>query len=244
MGRSVIEASFDYEDVAISAEDLYSKPWVDIAPETTVSVAPPCLPVSVASAKQHQDIYTSQKDAMIALYLATAAARITKNTGFVGVETTFVETQSRYPADMFLRFRPFISMTSVQVYETDDNNTLTTINSSSYTVSPRGRLTVRNTSAWPAVRDINGYVYTYKAGLSKGSLNLSDATDVSTYQANLAAAYPDYILAVLQLASLYFEGREGQSDETHYEIEAKTFNGYPPMLRHLMNGLRSMARAI
>lgn len=244
MGRSVIEAAFDYEDVAISAESLFSKPWVDIAPETMVSVAPPCLPVSVTTAKQHQDIYTSQKDAMVALYLSTAAARITKNTGFVGVKTTFVETQSRYPKDAFLRFRPFISMASVQVYETDDNNNLTTINSSSYTVSPRGRLNVRSTSAWPAVREVNGYVYTYTAGLSSGNLDLTDADDIATYQAQLAAAYPDYVLVVLQLASLYFEGREGQSDETHYEIEAKTFNGYPPMLRHLMNGLRVMARAI
>jgi uncharacterized phiE125 gp8 family phage protein len=162
-----------------------------------VATPPASEPVTVAELKTHARIDLSDDDTLLGLYITSAREWVEQHLERSLIDQTFVLYLDAVPVGQYLElpFPKLDSITHIKYYDSTD--TLQTWASSNYradTVSPVGRVTLKNGISWPSL--------------------ITDRTDALqiTYVAgygSAASSVPESLkTAIKLLATHWYENRE------------------------------------
>ena len=162
-----------------------------------VTSAPTAYPVTVAEAKSHVRIETSDDDTLVDAMLAAATAMAEAQTGLALITQTLALHLDEWPCDgvIYVPRAPLASVTSI-VYRATDG-TQTTLSASEYqtvTSSQPGRIAPAYGYDWPALR---------------GTLDDVVITFVAGFGASGSSVPADIRHAILLIFAELYENREG-----------------------------------
>lgn len=163
-----------------------------------VSVAPATEPVTLAEAKAHCYVDTTDDDTLITTMITTARMYVENYTRRSLISQTLVARYDCFPSYFELEKPPLISVTSIGYTDTAGNGQ--TVSSADYDVdiySTPGRVTEAYGATWPSTQSsvTNTVTVTYVAGYAD------------------AASVPETIKhAILMMIGNWYENREATSD--------------------------------
>ena len=185
----------------------------------TQTVAPAETPISLAEAKAHLRVDTSDEDALITTLIEAATVMAQTYTRRQFVSATYAQTFDAFPASGVIELgrHPLVRVTSI-TYTDADGNTDQTWSSAKYTVVSAplvGYVVPAYDEEFPATREVpNAVTVTYVAGYGA------------------ASAVPDAIKAAIKLiVGDLFEHREART-------EARLEDN--PAVQHLLDTVRVM----
>jgi uncharacterized phiE125 gp8 family phage protein len=137
-----------------------------------IIITPPATePVSLAEARSHFKVDSTDDDTLISALISTARSQAEHRTGRAFITQTLELVLDSFPADIELPMPPAIGITSVSYY--DSNGTLQTLDASEYSLdrdSEPGWLVPAYGASWPATYGMpNAVRIRYTAGYGAAS---------------------------------------------------------------------------